>query len=63
MLLGEHGVESSLTIDWLDRSASLRLGESDFSWALPTIESIENPILGLEGTGKSAVGAIGIIIC
>lgn len=29
----------------------------------PTIESIENPILGLDGTATIGVGARGIIVC
>lgn len=29
----------------------------------PTIESMEKPILGLEGTATTGVGAKGIIVC
>jgi hypothetical protein len=61
VLIGEHGVESSLTIDWADMSASsLRLGESDLS---PTMDAMLKLLIFDFVGGTTVDGVIAIIIC
>lgn len=61
-LIGEQGLDSGPLSEPPLSSVSLRLGEAHFSWPSPTIESMEKPIFGFEGSATIAVDAIGIIV-